>query len=35
MNTNITRLPYNISDFETLIIENYTYVDKTRFIELS
>jgi hypothetical protein len=31
---NIKRLPYGTSNFERLILENYYYVDKTRFIEL-
>ncbi|MDR3308926.1 MAG: AAA family ATPase [Tannerella sp.] len=28
------KLPYGMSNFETLITDNYVYVDKTRFIEL-
>ena len=28
------RLPYGISNFEALITKGYTYIDKTRFIEL-
>ncbi|MDR2814459.1 MAG: ATP-binding protein [Prevotellaceae bacterium] len=28
------RLPYGISNFEDLIVKNYAYVDKTRFIAL-
>jgi hypothetical protein len=31
---NIKRLPYGTSNFERLILGNYCYVDKTRFIEL-
>jgi hypothetical protein len=31
---NIKRLPYGTSNFERLILENYCYVDKTRFIAL-
>jgi len=31
---NIKKLPYGNSDFESIILENYAYVDKTRFIEL-
>ncbi|MDR2763710.1 MAG: AAA family ATPase [Tannerella sp.] len=27
------RLPYGISNFETIMTENYVYVDKTRYIE--
>ena len=27
------RIPYGIGDFESLILENYYYVDKTRIIE--
>jgi hypothetical protein len=30
----IKRLPYGISNFETIRTENYTYIDKTRFINL-
>ncbi|MDR1120200.1 MAG: AAA family ATPase, partial [Dysgonamonadaceae bacterium] len=28
------RLPYGISDFRSIRLENYAYVDKTRFIEM-
>ncbi|MDR1153251.1 MAG: AAA family ATPase, partial [Bacteroidales bacterium] len=28
------RLPYGNSDFRSIILENYAYVDKTRFIEM-
>ena len=28
------RLPYGTSNFERLILENYAYVDKTRFVEI-
>ena len=28
------RLPYGTSNFERLIVENYAYVDKTRYIEM-
>ena len=28
------RLPYGTSNFERIIVENYAYVDKTRFIEM-
>jgi len=28
------RLPYGISNFERLIMEDYVYVDKTRYIEM-
>ena len=31
---NIKRLPYGNTNFESVISENYAYVDKTRFIEL-
>ena len=31
---NVKRLPYGISNFEKLILENYVYVDKTKFIEM-
>ena len=31
---NIKRLPYGNSNFESVRMENYAYVDKTRFIEL-
>jgi len=31
---NIKRLPYGNSNFESVILENYVYVDKTKFIEL-
>jgi hypothetical protein len=27
------RLPYGISNFESIMTENYAYVDKTRFVE--
>ncbi|GHT41602.1 hypothetical protein FACS189437_08700 [Bacteroidia bacterium] len=30
---NIKRLPYGNSNFESIMTENYAYVDKTRFIE--
>ncbi|MDR1383628.1 MAG: AAA family ATPase, partial [Planctomycetaceae bacterium] len=34
MNQNsLKRLPYGMSDFRRIRIENYVYVDKTRFIE--
>jgi hypothetical protein len=31
---NLKRLPYGLSNFETIRTENYVYVDKTRYIEL-
>jgi hypothetical protein len=31
---NFKRIPYGTSNFERLIVENYAYVDKTRFVEL-
>jgi hypothetical protein len=34
MKTHTKRLPYGNSNFESIITENYAYVDKTRFIEL-
>ena len=34
MNGTIKKLPYGISDFETLRTQNYYYVDKTRFIRM-
>ncbi|MDR3303891.1 MAG: AAA family ATPase, partial [Treponema sp.] len=34
MNTPTKRLPYGISNFEQVITKGYTYVDKTRYIEL-
>ncbi|MDR2650937.1 MAG: AAA family ATPase, partial [Prevotellaceae bacterium] len=34
METNIKRLSYGNSNFDSVITENYAYVDKTRFIEL-
>jgi hypothetical protein len=34
MNATYKKLPYGISNFETLITENYVYVDKTKYLEL-
>ena len=31
---NSKQLPYGNSNFESVILENYAYVDKTKFIEL-
>jgi hypothetical protein len=31
---NVKRLPCGSSNFEEIIIKNYAYIDKTRFIEL-
>ncbi|MDR2556162.1 MAG: AAA family ATPase, partial [Bacteroidales bacterium] len=28
------KIPYGISNFESIMLENYIYVDKTRFIEM-
>ncbi|MCT4605344.1 MAG: AAA family ATPase [Marinisporobacter sp.] len=28
------KIPYGISNFETIVKENYLYVDKTKYIEL-
>jgi hypothetical protein len=30
----LKKIPYGISDYKTIVEENYLYVDKTRFIEL-
>ncbi|MDR3093278.1 MAG: ATP-binding protein [Bacteroidales bacterium] len=34
MDTKYKRLPYGNSNFESVMMDNYAYVDKTRFIEL-
>jgi len=34
MSENIKKIPYGISDFETLMAKNKYFVDKTRFISL-
>ncbi|MDR0763589.1 MAG: AAA family ATPase [Bacteroidales bacterium] len=28
------KIPYGISNFESIMLENYIYVDKTQFIEM-
>ncbi|MDR0743973.1 MAG: AAA family ATPase, partial [Tannerella sp.] len=33
-NKNVKRLPYGNSNFENIILKNYAYVDKTRYIEM-
>ena len=31
---NLKKIPYGISDYKTIVQEDYLYVDKTRYIEL-
>lgn len=31
---NVKKIPYGISNFETIIEDNYLYVDKTKYIEM-
>jgi hypothetical protein len=33
-NKNVKILPYCNSNFESIILNNYAYVDKTRYIEM-
>lgn len=34
MDTAIKKIPYGMTDFESIICDNYYYVDKTHFIAL-